>query len=309
MRRINAVAIAGLVVATIATTTTGKASSSQPRFADVYPTQAAATYDPNDRGTNFWALLIGINDYESPTRDNIGSRQDARDLRQHLFDYRWRPDHIAIISDRYATRSMIIQGIRWLASKTNEQSVVIFHYSGHQNYRRTSSDGDNESRDQMIRAHDNRYILDGILGRELNRVRAARMWINMAVCRAAGFDDPGMVKTGRVLTYSSYESELSYEDPAVRYTVHGWYLVIEAMHQGAGDMNGDGQVTVEEAFRYAKPRILSRTKGRQHAVMIDKLSGSFYIPAPLPPPPPPPPPPPSRNCTLIICTGAAARQA
>ena len=299
MRRIHAVAIAGLLLSTIAVTAPGRASG--PYFRDVYPAQNAARYDPNDRGTNFWALVIGINDYAGRTRDNIGSRQDARDLRQHLFDNRWRGDHVTIISDRYATASMIIQGIRWLASKTNDQSVVIFHYAGHQNYTRTSSDGDNEARDQMIRAHDNRYILDGVLGAELNKVRAQKMWINLAVCRAGGFNDRGMIKTGRVLTYSSYESELSYEDPAVHYTVHGWYLVIEAMRQGAGDYNGDGLVTVEEAFRYAKPRITQRTRGRQHPFIVDKLSGSFYIPAPLPPPPPPPPPPP-RNCTLIICT-------
>ena len=301
MRRFHAAAIAALMLTTIAVTTTGKASSSR-RFSDTYPAQQTATYDPNDRGSNYWALLIGINDYAGNTKDNIGSRQDARDLRQHLFDTGWRSDHVALISDRYATASMIIQGIRWLASKTNDQSVVIFHYSGHQNYTRTSSDGDNETRDQMIRASDNRYILDGVLGRELGRVRAARMWINLALCRAAGFNDRGMVKPGRVITYSSRESELSYEDPAVHYTVHGWYLVIEAMRQGVGDYNGDGFVTVEEAFRYARPRIYQRTKRRQHAVIVDKLSGSFYIPAPPPPAPAPPSPPPERNCTLIFCS-------
>jgi hypothetical protein len=128
------------------------------------------------------------------------------------------------------------------------------------------------------------------------------MWINMAVCRAQGFSDRGMIKTGRVLTFSSPEKELSYEDPYAHYTVAGWFIIIQAMTDGYGDTNGDGLVTVEEAFRYARPNVVNRTSGKQHPVMIDKQSGSFSVVAPAPPPPPPPPP--ARQCTLIVCRGA-----
>jgi hypothetical protein len=71
------------------------------------------------------------------------------------------------------------------------------------------------------------------------------------------------------------------------------------MTRGYGDNNGDGIVTVEEAFRYARPYVIQRTSRRQHPVITDKYSGNFSLVAPLPPPPPPPPP--QRTCTLIVC--------
>ena len=300
LSRVHAVVIVLTIVAGTMTLSAGGAAG--PTFRDRFPAQADARRDPNVPASNYWALLIGINDYAGRTRDNIGAYEDARDLRSHLLRLGWRGDHIVLLTNRTATASMIIQSIRWLRYKTDGNSVVVFNYSGHQRPTRSSSDGDDESRDQAIHASDNRLILDGVLGKEFNRVRAKKMWINLAVCRARGFTDPGMIKTGRVITFASAESELAYEDPAVRHSVLDWYEINEAMIQGLGDANGDGHVTVEEAYRYARPYVAQRTRGRQHPSMVDKVSGSMYLRPPAPPPPPPPPPP---SCTLPVCLDSA----
>jgi caspase domain-containing protein len=291
-----ALAVAAALLVTVAP---GVGGASGSRFSEAFPAQQRATVDPNVPATNYWAVLIGINDYEGSTRDNIGSYQDARDLRKYLLNTGWKSDHIALVANRTATASMIIQSIRWLASKTNSSSIVVFSYAGHEKPVRTSADGDDESMDVTLQGADNKLVLDGTLGRELNRVAARGMWINLAVCRAGGFRDPGMIKTGRVLTFSSVDSELSYEDPAVHYTVAGWYLIIEALVQGRADYNKDGRVTIEEAARYARPLVIDRTKSRQHPFAVDKLTGSLYLTPP--PPAPPPPPPPKSNCTIVIC--------
>lgn len=293
-------------VAAASTTTASASSSGGAGFASKYPAQADATHDPNVPASNYWALLIGINDYAGSTRDNVGSYQDARDLRKYLLRLGWHPDHITLIGNRDATATRIIQGIRWLASKTNSSSVVVFHYAGHEKPLRTSSDGDNESRDVAIWTADNKLILDGKLGKEMNKVRAAKMWIDLAVCRAGGFSDAGMIKSGRLITYSSPESELSYEDPGLHHSVFGWYLVMEGLRQGLGDLNGDGIVTVEEAYKYSRPHVIDRTSGRQHPKITDKLSGQLNLRPPAPPPPPPPPPSDSGSgggCSFVVfCT-------
>jgi len=302
-RRMHVAAIAGVFVAATLANTVSNASS--PRFRDLFPSQQAARVDASDPATNYWALLIGINEYRGSTTDNVGSYQDARELRKYLLSRNWRSDHIVLLGNTQATASMILQSIRWLASKTNSSSVVVFNYSGHEKPFHTSSDGDNESRDIGLWASDNRFILDGNLGYEMNRVRAKRMWLNFAVCRAQGFSDKGMIKTGRVLTFASPESELAYEDPYVHYTVAGWFIIVQAMIRGYGDTNRDGVVTVEEAWSYARPKVIDRTSGKQHPRMTDKLSGSFSLVAPAPPPPPPPPP--SKQCTLFVCRGTAVK--
>ena len=298
--------------ASTSTASTSSSSSGGSSFAKKYPEQANASIDPSVPATNYWALLIGINDYAGSTRDNVGSYQDARDLRKHLLSLGWHSDHIALIANRDATATRIIQGIRWLASKTNSSSVVVFHYAGHEKPLKTSSDGDNESRDVALWVADNKLIIDGKLGSEMSKVAAAKMWIDMAVCRAGGFSDAGMVKTGRILTYSSPESELSYEDPGLHHSVFGWYVIMEGMRQRLGDLNGDGIVTVEEAYKYARPYVVDRTGGRQHPKLIDKLSGELNLTPPKPAPPPEQPPPPDGSgggCGIVIfCTEAYRSQ-
>jgi hypothetical protein len=257
-----------------------------------------------DPASFYWALIIGINDYAGGTRDNIGSYQDAVALRAHLLAFGWRSDHVMILANRAATRDSILRGIRWLAAKTDERSLAVFHYSGHEKPFSKDVDGDGEARDVALWASDNALVVDGDLGRELGRVRAGRMWLDFSVCRAGGFNDPGTVAEGRVVTYSSPERELSYEDPSVHHSVFGFYSIVEGMRDRWADENSDGNVTVQEAFAYARPKVVSRTSNRQHPLMIDHTAGGFSLvppsapsaPAPQDPEPEPEPTP----CTLPV---------
>jgi hypothetical protein len=229
-------------------------------------------------------LLIGINDYSGSTPSNVGSRQDAEALGQYLVKLGWRGDHIFLLRDLNATASHIIDATRWLASKTTSTSTVVFHYAGHENWRHSSSERD--GRDIGIWAADNRMIYEKSVGTELGRVRASRMWIDFATCRAAGFDEPGMVKAGRVLTYSSTKPEFSYEDPRLHHSVFGWFMVMQAMTGRKADANRDGKVTVEEAFSYSKNRVVSYTSSNQHPMIIDKAGGRMSLAVPKPAPKP-----------------------
>ncbi len=272
-------------------------------FRSLFPAQASAART-GARGGNHWALIIGINNYAGATRDNIGSRQDAVALRSYLLGLGWREDHIVLLTDLTATRSRVIDGIQWLASKTDDESVALFHYSGHEKPFSTDVDGDGEARDVALWLADNRLLIDGDLGKLLRGVRASQMWLNFAVCRAGGFSDPGTLGAGRLVTYSSPESELSYEDPEVGHSVFGYYSIVEGLRSGYADANGDGLTTVQEAFEYARPRVEERTAGRQHPQMRDEVGSGFSLVAPAPPPPPPEPEPsptPSPSPTPTPC--------
>jgi Caspase domain len=188
-----------------------------------------------------------------------------------------------LLRDLPATASHIIDAIRWLASKTDNSSTVVFHYAGHENWRPSSSE--DGGKEVAIWASDNRLIYEKTVGQELGRVRAAHMWIDFATCRAAGFDEPGMVKSGRVLTYSSTKSEFSYEDPSLHHSVFGWYLIAQGMVNKHADANRDGKVTVEEAFAYSKGRVASYTSNYQHPVMVDKAGGKMLLTIPPKPKP------------------------
>jgi hypothetical protein len=245
-----------------------------------FPLQAAARQYSTRPSSKRWALLIGLNDYAYPTVDLAGSRPDAEELRTVLLRLGWRSDHIILIRDRAGTAAHIIDGIRWLALKTTTASTVVFHYAGHEKYTRTLADGDNETRDVELWASDNRLIIDGTLGREMNRVAASRMWIDISTCRSAGFNDAGMIKSGRILTFSSTVNEYSYDVPSLHHSAFGYYLIHAGMYLKAGDANRDGKVTVEEAFAYARPFVIAQTGKRQYPVIVDRASGGTLLTIP-----------------------------
>lgn len=250
-------------------------------FADRFPAHAAAVQDPADPASTRWALLIGINEHRG-VADNVGSRQDAEDLRAQLLARGWRDDHILLLTDRQATRAGIVDGIAWLAAKTDERSVAVFHYSGHsKKWYGQDVDGDGEVTDEGLWPSDNRYIVDSELARLLDPVRAEAMWVSFATCNAAGLADPGLVRPGRVLTFSSGEPQKSYEHPAWRNSVWGWLVIDQALGAGAGDLDGDGRVTVEEAFAWARPRAAETTRGQrygaQEGVIVDLVDGDLDL--------------------------------
>ncbi|MHB8513547.1 MAG: hypothetical protein ACYDCC_15430 [Actinomycetota bacterium] len=218
-----------------------------------------------------WALLIGINLYYGGTRNNIGSFQDAQTLHDYLLSLGWLPDHVLLIGNHAATHNGILAGLAWLQSHTDERSIAIFNYGGHEDPFYVGGE-----RHIFMQPSDNNYIEDTVVAAELGKVRASRMWINMAVCRADGFNKPGMVKDGRVVTFSSPASELSYEDPDVHHSVFGYNLIVNGIiHDQA---NRKGPASVEMAFRYSLPFVWKRTLDLQHPVMVDRYpGGNFYL--------------------------------
>jgi hypothetical protein len=276
-RRFAAITLAAIAGTCIVPSSVTHAASSNPVRA-AFPAQWNAT-ETTAMGSRHWALLIGITDYApgNPLGDTIGGKRDALQLKAHLRSLGWREDHILVLTNRNATKAMINGAIAWLKWKSSSRSTAVFAFSGHEMPFRTTADGDDEARDVSMMTYDNRYILDGHLARKLGDVPARAMWIHLATCRAGGFNDPGLSKPGRVITFASPESELSYEDPKVDMSVFGNYTVVEGMREELGDLNDDGLPTVEEAFRFAKPRVHTRTGDRQHPFMIDRVEGSLSL--------------------------------
>jgi len=264
-------------------------------FADRHPAQAAAVQDPAVPASTRWALLIGINEHMGRVSDNIGSRQDAEDLRAHLLASGWRDENILLLTDRAATGAAIEEGLRWLAEKTTPESTAVFHYSGHsKKWYGQDPDGDGEFTDEGLWPTDDRFITDSRLVSLLDPVDAGTTWISFATCNAAGFADAGMARPGRVLTFSSGEPQKSYEHPSWGNSVWGYLMFDQAMRAGAGDLNRDGTVSVEEAWTWARPQASQTTRdqryGPQDAVIVDDLDGELVLTVPGAPAPPAPPP-------------------
>jgi hypothetical protein len=242
-------------------------------------------------GDERWALLVGIDDYAGRTHDTVGGVGDAIDFRDALLRAGWRRDHLKVLLDRQAGAKAIADGIRWLGSHASARSFTIFHYSGHVKQLGGDRDHDGEKVDEYLWGADNRFLADGDLARSF-KAFPGRLWVDIAGCEAAGFDD-GVNSRTRLFTSSSRETEKSYEQPKWRNSVFSGLLVDQVL------LHGDGRTSIQRAFAHAQaeaPRITARTSaGPQHPVMNGGDGTEWYLGTPPPPEPKAEPAP----CSLL----------
>ena len=140
---------------------------------------------------------------------------------------------------------------------------------------------------------------DGELSASLRAVQG-RVWVDIAGCEAAGFDD-GLSSPRHLFTASSREVEKSYEHPGWGTSVFTGLLVDRGLVQRAAVADPDGRISIQSAFAYAAehaPRVTSRqSRGPQHPVTAGGDGAPWHLVAPPPPPPPAPP------CFPLLCSG------
>jgi hypothetical protein len=236
-------------------------------FADAFPDHVAAHQRPDDPASFHWAVVVGVNRYQR-AGDTLGSVADATVLRDELLRRGWRADHVLVLTDEQATGAMVRQTLAWLARSTDERSTVVFSMSGHARHASGVS---------ALWPTDSDFIWASELGELLAPIRADQLWASFQGCHAEGLRASGVEGPGRVITYSSKTAEKSFEDPEVGHSVLGNYLFREGFQLGWGDGNGDGRVSVQEAFAWAAPRATTRTAGQQTPVIADGLGRPFYL--------------------------------
>lgn len=256
-------------------------------------------------GLQKWAVVVGIDRFQGKTRPNVGAVGDAIAMRDALVRNGWPEANILMLTDGDATADRIRDAFRWLAERSTDQSYSVFHYSGHVKLQ-SSADGDNEGTDENLWPYDNKFISDGEFGEAMRAVKGW-LWVDIAGCEAAGFDD-GISAPQRLFTASSQEPEKSYEHPDWKNSVFTGLMIEQAVLNNQGDKNGDGRVSVTEAFNFAAeraPQITKRQKyGPQHPVITGGDGAEWFFEAPPPPPPPKEEEKPDPGCGLPVCPPA-----
>lgn len=291
-RRLSASAALALAVLLLATLHGGSASAGPP----------AAS-----RRT---ALIIGVSSHlKGRPASPYGGAGDAAAMREALQRAGWADDQIRVLTGTAATGANIRSGIQWLAERAGPDSFSVFHYSGHVYQRNGDLDRDGENLDEFLVPYDAASIIsDRELSQRLGGVKGW-LWTNISGCEAAGFNEGGTLEgPRRLFTGSSLEHEKSYERPDWKRSVYTGLLATEGMNNGQGDANGDGQVSIQEAFRHAEREAPVMTakqrKGAQHPYLAGGDGSEWFLKPPPPPPPPPAPagaptpPGPARFCIL-----------
>ena len=134
-----------------------------------------------------YALLVGINEYASPTISNLGGCvNDVKTVEQLIHDkFRVPPENIRKLLNEHATHQaiktafkahLIAQAQAWAqAGKVGTPPAFLFHYSGHVSRAKDETHTKPGGMDETIVPHDSRTdgvfdIKDGELGQWLDEL-------------------------------------------------------------------------------------------------------------------------------------------
>jgi hypothetical protein len=232
----------------------------------------------NVSGTeNVWAVVIGVCDYDDSAELHNGPINSAKLINSTLVDtFRWPRSHICLLLDEEgsedddATKKEIEDAVTWLAHYEDQNSTVLFYFSGH-GWRNES--GEPEYIVPGEARYLSEYVSDDELANMLSQLESKQTIVIIDSCDSGGFAWDGasrgdLAKDGRIILASSREDEYSYIDPIPSITEWNhrftWYLV-----QGF-----DMGKTVEKAFQYAQEKTsqTSQLSSPQHPKMYDGVN-------------------------------------
>jgi hypothetical protein len=213
-------------------------------------------------GANKYAIIVGISDYPGAINDLEYCDDDADDMYDALTAlYGYSPSNIRLLVNMGASFDAIRNAINDIKSQEVAGDEVVFFFSGH-GTRGVADDGDRERMDEAIVSHDGSpsgsliAIWDGQLKDWFAEFDTSRIIFIFDSCLAGGMTD--LKADGRVINMACSESGLSYEDDSWGNGQFTYYFVDQGMIGSKADtydnIAGGADVTIEEAFDYAKAR-------------------------------------------------------
>jgi len=205
-----------------------------------------------------YAVVVGISDYPGDANDLNYSDEDAREMANALTGS-YGFSNVTLLTDLKATRIAILTAIESIPANAGE---IFFFYSGH-GMNGNAEDGDKERTDEAIVAHDGETLIpiwDGELRDAFSRFDSSRVILVFDTCLAGGMKKD-LEAPERVIAMATTERGYAYESSLLQNGEFSYCFVDLGMSQGKAnthDYDGDGtleepeQVTVEEAFDYAK---------------------------------------------------------
>jgi len=253
-----------------------------------------------------WAVVIGVGRYESPDIPRLRyTVPDAEAIYQVLTGPAgFKKEHVLLLTDK-TEKKPTLRNIKWalgtfLSRSAKKDDTVLIFFAGHGapevDSRGVERDGfskylvpaDAEPDDLFSSA----LPMDDIQT-IFARIEAERVVVFLDSCysgaaggrtfaskktRSGHLDDLFLERLarskGRAILTASRPAEVSIELPELGHGIFTYYLVQGL--KGAGDLNRDGIVTLQELYEYIEQEVTKKSRavgGNQHPVMKGELEG------------------------------------
>jgi hypothetical protein len=239
-----------------------------------------------DAGLHSYALVIGSNRGGDGQGQLAYAERDAERVAELLRELGRTPkDNISLLSEPSADDvQRVLQQLRGKLlqhAEAGERAQLLFYYSGHARARALSL-GDEELPLETLRAALlglpstlTVVVLDACQSGAFSGVKGAAPAADFSISSVRDLHS-----TGVAVMASSTGTELSQESSELGSSYFTHHLLVSL--RGAGDLDRNGRVSLDEAYSYAYQHTLSDTArtqvGSQHATLETELTGRGDVP-------------------------------
>ncbi len=259
------------------------------------------TTEEGDGNTEYWAVLIGVDyTWHQPTATHIRFDEMAEEMHKMLLiSDHWQEDHMKVLTEKEATWVNIIDALLWLDSMDDGDDISLVYYAAHggnlHNYTIFGHNfGDidlppideDDGYDEFLTTYwsGKRFLTsmtDDLFNYLLDRLDSEGVAVIIDACYSGGMIDENastwitkfsgeINHEGRVIVTCSGEHESGYIDN--RNGLSFTYFIAAGLQGNADEDewgNGNGVVSIEEAFKYAKPKYENLPQVDCHPVIYD----------------------------------------
>lgn len=248
-----------------------------------------------------WAVVVGISKYRNIPSLKYASR-DAQEFYRYLVEVNQVPkDNIWLLLDEEATLDKLRSTLgTHLRRKAGKDDLVMIYLAGHGGTEKDAASNDGDGLEKYILPYnaDPKDLYASAMpmseiARIFQRISSDRLVFISDTCYsgASGGRTIPLLGTranvsgaflerlsqgkGRVILTASDANEVSVEKDELKHGVFTYYL-LEAL-RGKGDLDGDGVVSVDEAYRYVSMKVPQATGQDQHPVKKGEMTGQIIL--------------------------------
>jgi len=252
----------------------------------------ASAVETHDVG-NLYALIVGVSSYRNATITQLKvSDKDAKDFARFLEGQSglFKRVNVKLLTNEQATKAAVEESLHYWLRKSGKDDTVLLFFSGH-----GADDPYHPDKFYFVVHDSDPRNLQGtainMSGLEFIRPLDSKRVVLIAdTCHAGGYSMQGTKRVepvfqrflsqfkesqGRIIITSCQPNELSMEKPGLPNSVFTHYL-LEGL-AGKADSNGDGVVTLKEAYEYVYEKAKEATKGIQHPQFEGRFVGMFPL--------------------------------
>jgi len=250
---------------------------------------------------NVWAVVVGINDYPQLPKLKYAVN-DAKEFHRLLVEKNRVPtENISLLlNDQASLKNLRSTLGTKLKNAAGLDDMVIIFFAGHGATERDAMSADGDGLEKYLLPYETDpadLYSTAMPMREIayifGRIRSDRLIFIADSCYSGasggrtisvtgtranitdGFLERISSGRGKVIITASAANEVSVEKDELQHGVFTYYL-LEGL-RGAADMDHDGTITVEEAYRYVSEKVPRATGQEQHPVKKGSVEGSLVL--------------------------------